>query len=217
MYTPEAFEMATGPAVTDVLRSAGFGHLVSHSDDADGGSGLLATALPFVVDDDISRLRAHVARANPHWGHVDGHHALLIVPTVDAYVSPRWFASTAEHGRVVPTSNYELVHLHGVVEIHHDAEWKRRLVDDLTRENESRVDDPESAEPWSVSDAPASYIDARLEAIVGIELHVQRVEAKQKLSQNRSEQDRLGVTDGLGRSRDHGATDISDRMRERRG
>lgn len=214
MYTPVAFEMGTGPDVTEALRGAGFGHLVSHHLDADDGPGLVSTALPFIVDDELSLVRAHFAKANPHWQDIDGRRALLIVPIVDAYVSPRWYPSKAEHGKVVPTSNYELIHLHGVVEIHHDADWKRRVVEDLTRENEGRVDDPELVEPWSVSDAPPSFIDGQLKAIVGIELRVERIEAKQKLSQNRPEQDRLGVIDGLARSQNHGAIDTSNRMRE---
>ncbi len=116
----------------------------------------------------------------------------------------------------MPTSNYELIHLHGTVEIQHGADWKRRVVEDLTRANESRVDDPETVEPWSVSDAPPSFIDGQLNAIVGIELRIERIAAKQKLSQNRSEQDRLGVIDGLARSQNHGAIETSNRMREQR-
>ena len=114
----------------------------------------------------------------------------------------------------VSYTNDLTVPLHGVVEIHHDADWKRKVVEDLTRESEGRVDDPELVEPWAVSDAPASFIDGQLKAIVGIELRVERVEAKQKLSQNRPEQDRLGVIDGLGRSQNHGAIETSNRMRE---
>lgn len=215
MYTPAAFEMGTGPSVVVALRGAGFGHLVSHGQRADEGSGLFATALPFVVNDDVSLVRAHFAKANPHWRHIDGCQALLIVPTVDAYVSPRWYPSKAEHGKVVPTSNYELIHVHGVVEIHHDADWKRNVVNDLTRENEDRVDDPELAEPWAVSDAPVSFIDSQLKAIVGIEFRVERVEAKQKMSQNKLEQDRLGAIDGLGRSQNSDDVETSNRMRDR--
>lgn len=215
MYTPAAFEMETGSNVVRALRGAGFGHLVSHGPATDEGSGLVGTALPFVVDDDVSRVRAHFAKANPHWRQIDGRQALLIVPTVDAYVSPGWYPSKAEHGKVVPTSNYELIHLHGVAEIRHDADWKRSVVDDLIRENEGRVDDPERVEPWAVFDAPASFIDAQLEAFVGIEIRVERIEAKQKTSQNKPEQDRLGVIEGLGRSQHQGDVETSNRMRAR--
>lgn len=212
MYTPVAFDMGTGPDVTEALRGAGFGHLVSHSSDTNESAGLVSTALPFVVDDEITLVRAHFAKANPHWQHIDGRQALLIVPIVDAYVSPRWYPSKAENGKVVPISNYELIHLHGIVEIHHDVDWKRKVVEDLTHENEERVDNAGQLEPWKVSDAPTSFIDNQLKAIVGIEVHVEQIEAKQKLSQNRTEQDRLGVIDGLGRSHDQGAIETSNRM-----
>lgn len=205
--------MGNGSNVVEALRGAGLGHLVFHNQLAGEESGLASTALPFLVDDDVSVVRAHCAKANPHWRQIDGHEALLIVPTVDAYVSPRWYPSKAEHGKVVPTSNYELIHLHGVVKIHHDAEWKRSVVDDLTRENEDRVDDPELVERWAVSDAPASFIDAQLKAIVGIEFRVDRIEAKQKMSQNKPQQDRLGAIDGLGRSKNRGNVETSNRMR----
>lgn len=213
MYTPAAFVMGTGSNVVGALRGAGFGHLVSHGQGSDEGSGLVATALPFLVDDDLSCVRAHFAKANPHWRQIDGRQALLIVPIVDAYVSPRWYPSKSEDGKVVPTSNYELIHLHGVVEIRHDADWKRSVVDDLTRENEGRVDDPERVEGWAVSDAPAAFIDSQLRAIVGIEFRVERIEAKKKMSQNKPEQDRVGVIDGLGRSENQGDVEASNRMR----
>jgi transcriptional regulator len=118
--------------------------------------------------------------------------ALVIVHGPQAYVSPSWYESKARHGRVVPTWNYETVHLAGKVTFQHDQEWKRGLVTRLTRLHEGTRD-----HPWAVSDAPPEYIDGQLRAIVGVELVITSIEAKQKLSQNRSELDRLGVVAGL--------------------
>lgn len=122
------------------------------------------------------------------------------MPGADGYISPRWYPSKADHGKVVPTWNYELVHLHGIVSIHDDAEWKLRLVSDLTDHHEQRVTDPERSEEWHVSDAPADFIHTQLNAIVGVQLDVTRIEAKRKLGQNRSPTDRDGAVDGLRRS-----------------
>lgn len=213
MYIPAAFAMEPRSEVLGVLLRAGLGHLVSHDPAVADGSGLLSTALPFVVDDEIASVRAHFAKGNPHWRNLAGRHALLIVPSVVAYVSPRWYPSKAEHGKVVPTSNYELIHLHGVIEIHHDAEWKRLLVEDLTRPNEHAVSDPQRTDAWEVSDAPASFVDSQLEAIVGVELRVSRVDAKRKFSQNKTDEDRLGVIEGLARSDNTSDVQTSNRMR----
>ena len=99
-----------------LLRSAGVGHLVS----ADSAAALQSTVLPFVVDDEMTMLQAHFARANPHWRMLDGAKALMIVPVVDAYVSPSWYPSKQEDPRVVPTWNYEVVHVHATARVRDD-------------------------------------------------------------------------------------------------
>ena len=150
-----------------------------------------ATFLPVLWEGD--RLVGHLARANAHWRRiVDGSPALAIVTGPDAYVSPGWYATKAEHGKVVPTWNYSVVHLRGSVVVHDDAEWVRSLVTRLTDRHESS-----RSTPWAVSDAPSDYIDKNLRPIVGVEVVVTSVEAKAKLSQNRSEEDRAGVAAGL--------------------
>ena len=150
-----------------------------------------ATFLPVLWDGD--RLVGHLARANAHWRRiVDGSSALVIVTGPDTYVSPSGYATTAEHGKVVPTWNYSVVHLRGQVVVPDDPEWVRALVTRLTDRHESRRD-----EPWAVTDAPADYIDKNLRPIVGVEVVVASVEAKAKLSQNRSDEDRAGVSRGL--------------------
>jgi transcriptional regulator len=150
-----------------------------------------ATFLPVLWEGD--RLVGHVARANGHWRRmVDGAQALAIVTGPDTYVSPSWYATKAEHGKVVPTWNYSVVHLRGTITVHDDPEWVRALVTRLTDRHEQP-----RAEPWAVSDAPPDYIDKNLRPIVGVELVVSSVEAKAKLSQNRSDEDRDGVAAGL--------------------
>ena len=154
-----------------------------------------ATLLPILIDHDGGRYRvvAHVARANDHGRRiVNGSPALFVVAGPDAYISPSWYASKAEHGRVVPTWNYSAVHLRGPVTIHDDVDWVRTAVTRLTERHEG-----ERAAPWSVSDAPEAYVTGLLRAVVGIEMTIEKVEAKAKLSQNRSDEDRSGVITGL--------------------
>jgi transcriptional regulator len=138
---------------------------------------------------------AHMARANQHWRTIaPGSRALALVAGPQAYVSPSWYPAKAEHGRVVPTWNYSAVHLSGTVTVHDDPDWVRGAVTALTERHEG----PREV-PWGVTDAPAGFVDKQLRAIVGIELVVDRVEAKAKLSQNRSEADQAGVVAGLRR------------------
>ena len=150
-----------------------------------------ATFLPVLWEGD--RLVGHVARANTHWRRiVDGSPALAIVTGPDTYVSPSWYATKAEHGKVVPTWNYSVVHLRGEVVVHDDAAWVRSLVTRLTDRHEAARESR-----WHVSDAPEDYVDKNLRPIVGVEVVVSSVEAKAKLSQNRSDEDRAGVAAGL--------------------
>ena len=139
------------------------------------------------------RLLGHIAIANDQWKTAQpGAQALAIVAGPQAYISPSWYESKARHGRVVPTWNYEAVHLTGTITFHQDAEWLRGFVTRLTERHEGgRV------HPWAVTDAPPEYIDGQLRAIVGVELTITAIEAKQKLSQNRSALDRAGVVTGL--------------------
>jgi transcriptional regulator len=155
------------------------------------GAAPAASFLPVVWNGDT--VVAHFAKANTHWREIeDDSPALLIVTGPDAYVSPSWYAAKAEHGKVVPTWNYSAVHLSGTARVHHEPEWLRRAVTDLTDRHEGQRD-----HRWQVSDAPAPYIEGQLRGIVGIELAVTGVEGKVKLSQNRSDADREGVVDGL--------------------
>ena len=188
MYRPAA-NVVDDEVGWQILASARAGHLVT----AVAGS-LDATFLPFLVDVDGRRVLAHFARANPQWRSADGARGLLIASGADAYISPSYYATKRETGRVVPTWNSTVVHVHGVLREPDDADWLRALVSRLTDLHERGRE-----EPWAVTDAPAEYIDGNLKAIVGVELVVDRLEAKRKLSQNRSAEDIAGVVDGLAR------------------
>ena len=157
-----------------------------------GPDGLTATMLPFLYDEERRTLRGHLARNNDHWRSADGAAALVIVRGPDAYVSPSWYATKAEHGRVVPTWNYVTAHVHGVVAVHDDPAWVADLVRELTDRHEAGL-----AAPWSVDDAPPRFFAGQLRAIVGVEVAIGRIEAKFKLSQNRPSADVDGVIAGL--------------------
>ncbi len=158
-------------------------------------AGLAATMLPFVYVPSAGTrgsLHGHLARNNPQWQQPVTGEALAIVRGPDAYITPGWYASKREHGRVVPTWNYVTAHVYGQFVVHDDAAWTEDLVRRLTTKHEAYRD-----RPWSVDDAPRSFVEGQLRAIVGIELLITRVEAKAKLSQNRPEADVAGVIAGL--------------------
>lgn len=193
MYVPKHFAAPDDETVRDLLRSHGAADLVTSTAD-----GLRATLLPFVYDEpgdesgELGRLRGHVARNNEHWRLPALGDALVVVRGPDAYVSPSWYATKREHGRVVPTWNYVTAHVYGELVVHDDPAWVEALVRRLTRQHEAGRE-----HEWSVDDAPAAYVAGQLRAIVGLEVRIRRVEAKLKLSQNRSQDDVTGVVAGL--------------------
>jgi transcriptional regulator len=161
--------------------------LVSQSE-----GGYLTTLLPFIVAPGV--LRGHVARANPHWRALEGRGtAVAIFLGPDAYVSPAWYEEKRRNGKVVPTWNYSVVVVHGMVKVHHEHGWLLENVGELVARHESQ-----RKEPWALSDAPADYIDVQARAIVGLEMTIERIDAKRKLSQNRSAADFEGTLEGLG-------------------
>jgi transcriptional regulator len=189
MYVPAHFAMDDA-AVGELLDRHGAADLVTATPE-----GLLATMLPFVHDHAVGEhgaLLGHLARNNPQWRADVAGEALAIVRGPDAYVSPSWYATKTEHGRVVPTWNYVTAHVYGRLVVHDDPAWVEALVRRLTAKHEGG-----RAHPWSVDDAPPRFVEGQLRAIVGVELIVTRVEAKAKLSQNRPEADVAGVVAGL--------------------
>lgn len=197
MYRPRHFAAADA-TVRDFLGNAGAGDLVTMT-----ASGLVATFLPLIYDpagSEHGSLLGHVARANDQWrGPVVGE-ALAILHGPDAYISPSWYPSKAEHGRVVPTWDYLLVQVHGRLVVHDDRAWKESLVRRLTDLHEAGLHEATNEPAWSVDDAPAAFIATQLGAIVGIEVVIGRIEAKAKWSQNRPRSDIEGVIHGLERA-----------------
>lgn len=189
MYVPAHFA-PDAALVDELLRNHGAADLVTLTE-----RGLVATMLPFIYVPSAGAhgaLHGHVARNNDQWKLDSAGEALAIVRGPDAYITPGWYASKAEHGRVVPTWNYSTVHLTGRARVHEDSEWLRSAVTKLTDRHEA-----ERSHRWHVTDAPAAFVADQLKAIVGIEIRVERVEGKAKLSQNRSEADQRGVISGL--------------------
>lgn len=186
MYIPAHFT-ADEQAVDDLLSHHGAADLITATPE-----GMVATVLPFVYDPEMRTLHGHIARANDQWRRPAVGEALVIVRGPDAYISPGWYASKAEHGRVVPTWNYVTAHVYGRLAVHDDPAWVERNVRELTGRHEAG-----RPQPWSVDDAPRHFIDGQLRGIVGVEVRISRIEAKFKLSQNRSAADVDGVISGL--------------------
>jgi transcriptional regulator len=191
MYLPAHFRIDDPDECLDIVERRAAGTLV-----VGHGSGFEASLLPWLVHrtaDGDAVLQGHVARSNPLVGIVNGGVAALVTfDLVDGYVSPSWYPSKSEHHRVVPTWNHVSVHVHGQVRALDDPDWLRDLVGRLTDEHESDMSDP-----WSVDDAPDDFVAAMLRGIVGLEVRIDRMEGKAKLSQNKSAAERAGVVRGL--------------------
>lgn len=209
MYTPKAFEVTDVAAMQRQIDQTRLAVLVTN-----GEHGLQASHLPLLLrrePDTCGTLYGHLAKANPQWRDLAaGGEALVIFSGADAYISPSYYPSKAEHEKVVPTWNYLAVHAYGRAEVFTDAERLRELVGDLTDKHESG-----RSQPWSVDDAPADYIATMLGAIVGFALPIERLEGKRKLGQNRSAQDYAGVREGLAASIDPQDRDIARLMSPR--
>lgn len=186
MYTPSHFREDRPEVLLDFMRAHPLVTLVTRS-----AAGIEANHIPVLVDETSTTLRGHVARANPVCREA-ATEALAIFTGEQYYVSPSWYPSKQEHGKVVPTWNYEVVHAHGMLTFFEDKQRLRGLVDELTRAHESRF-----PQPWSINDAPPEYIDGLLNAIVGFEMRITRLEGKFKQGQNRSEADRAAVASAI--------------------
>src|ERR1700712_1046823 len=189
MYVPAHFA-ADDAVVRDLLANHGAADLVTATAD-----GLQATFLAFLYNPSVGEHvepLGHPARKHDHWRAEPVGEALVIVRGPDAYVSPGWYPSKAEHGRVVPTWNYVTAHVNGRLGVHDDAGLVEDVVRRLTAKHEAA-----SAAPWSPDDSPPAFFAGQLKAIVGVELVISRIEAKVKMSQNRPPADVEGLTPGL--------------------
>lgn len=202
MYVPAHFE-ADGEALAARLARRAAGILVT----VDDAGQPVATHLPILWDSERRIATGHIARANGQWRLAAGR-GLIVFAGADAYVSPNFYPSKAEHGKTVPTWNYEAVHLSGPVEWFDDATRLEGVVRELSALHE-RV----RTTPWTIEDAPRPYIEAMLRGIVGVEMRVERIEAKRKLSQNKSAADFSGVIAGLEAAGDTDSRDIAAMMR----
>jgi transcriptional regulator len=193
MYLPAHFAESRAEVLHGLIRSHPLGVLVTQDRD----SHIDANDIPFVLDaaegDGQYVLRGHVARANPLWRTARGDvESLVVFQGPQGYVSPAWYPSKAEHGKVVPTWNYVVVQGRGALRAIDDRDWVRAFVTRLTERHES-----DRPAPWAVSDAPSDYIETMLGAIVGIEIVLTSLTGKWKVSQNRPPADREGVAAGL--------------------
>ncbi len=190
MYQPPHFAEEDLPTLHALIKAHPLGLLISSN-----ASGIQANPVPFLLDESSGgkgHLRAHLARANPQWRHLrDGAAALVVFQGENAYVTPSWYASKREHGKVVPTWNYVMVQVRGNVTVHESPDWLLTQITALTGMHESG-----RAEPWAVAGAPEPYIAAQMRGIVGIELVITEIAGKWKVSQNRSAKDQAGVADG---------------------
>jgi transcriptional regulator len=191
MYVPRHFAEERTEVLHAAIERAEFGTLVTL-----GAEGLIATHLPLVIEPGagpLGTLYGHVARANSQWrDRVEDVQALAIFLGPHAYVSPAWYATPS---KVVPTWNYLAVHAYGPLRTYDDPVRLRAHVERLTRRQESSRD-----EPWQLAGQPDDYVASMLKAIVGVEIPIQRLEGKWKMSQNRPEADRLGAINGLSAS-----------------
>lgn len=193
MYTPPAFREDDPEALRAIMREARLSTLVTAT-----SQGLVATPLPLFLDEgegEFGTLHGHLAKANRQWKLAPQGEALAIFSGPDAYISPSWYATKREHGKVVPTWNYAAVHACGPVEFFEDEDRLREVVSRLTDLHEKP-----RADSWAVSDAPEPFVKAQLRGIVGVRLPIARIEGKRKMSQNRPEADREGVAAGLSSS-----------------
>jgi transcriptional regulator len=209
MYQPAHFREDRLEVQHTLIRNHPLGLLSSQ-----GPDGLDANLLPFVLDAAAGPrglLRAHLARANPQWRSLDpGTDPLIVFQAVDAYVTPAWYATKRETGKVVPTWNYAVVQAWGRPRVTEDPAWLAVQIRALTEQQERLRD-----QPWAVADAPEPFIAAQIKGIVGIEIPIARIEGKWKASQNRPPADRAGVALGLEQLGDDSSLAMARRVRER--
>jgi len=191
MYLPPAFAETNPDVLWEIVRAHPLGLLVSQ-----GQEGLVANAIPFeaVTAADPAVLRAHMARGNGQWQTLDGQDVLVVFQGTNAYITPQWYASKKEHGKVVPTWNYAMVQVRGRARVIDDKAWLHAQVSRLTDHHEATI---ANGHAWKASDAPEDFMQSQLKGIIGLEITVRSIDGKLKASQNRQVADREGVVTGL--------------------
>jgi transcriptional regulator len=192
MYQPPLFREERADVLHALIRNHPLGMLISLGPDGEAE----ANVVPMLLDEtrgDKGILKAHVARANGQWKMLQQNGRVLVVfQGPDTYITPSWYETKRETGKVVPTWNYAMVQVRGQASVHEDREWLAVQIRQLTRSQEGA-----RKEPWAVDDAPEAFIDSQIKGIVGIEIEITSIEGKWKVSQNRPVEDRLGVVNGL--------------------
>ena len=199
MYTPKHFAEMRVEVLRGLIRDCPFATVVSN-----GADGLAANHLPFELVGNA--LHGHVARGN-ELARLDGAEVLVVFRGPDGYISPNWYPTKQETHREVPTWNYVVAHVHGRLKVLEDAAWLRALLERLTDRHEAT-----EPQPWRIDDAPVDHVEKMLHAIVGIEIAIERIEGKFKLSQNHPERNRLGVIAGLRRRDGDGDAELASLM-----
>lgn len=207
MYRPPAYREDRPEVLREAIRAHPLGTLVTS-----GSSGLIANVLPFSLhsgaDGDV--LRGHLAKANEQLADLrEQAPTLVLFQGPQAYVSPSWYPTKQEHGRVVPTWNYVVVQVRGTPAIIEDEDWLLAQINELTNLHEEK-----RADPWRVTDAPRSFVQAQLKGIAGLEVPISRLEGKWKVSQNQPERNQQGVVAGL---RSEGLDDVAELVAGRAG
>ncbi|SDA74615.1 FMN-binding negative transcriptional regulator [Mesorhizobium qingshengii] len=208
MYEPPQFKETRTDILHELIRAHPLGLLICN-----GAEGPVANSIPFLLDADVppnGRLRAHLARANPQWRLLADNPAspvLIVFQGSDAYVTPSWYETKRETGKVVPTWNYAIVQVRGTVKVMDDQDWLARQIADLTASQEGARE-----APWAVTDAPAPFIQSQIKGIIGLEIEINEIHGKWKVSQNRPVADRAGVAQGL-ESEDHRSPDMASLVR----
>lgn len=194
MYTPKHFEEPRIEVMHELMRARPLATLVTLS-----SGGLNANHIPLHLADapaPFGTLRGHVARANPLWSDfAKDVEVLAIFHGPDSYITPSWYATKQETGKVVPTWNYAVVHAYGTLRVIDDAAWIRAQIEALTDHNEASF-----SKPWAVADAPHEFTEKLIGAIVGIEIVINKLSGKWKVSQNQPAQNQVGVIEGLNNS-----------------
>ncbi|MEW9570977.1 FMN-binding negative transcriptional regulator [Rhodanobacter sp. Si-c] len=196
MYVPKHFAETRVEVLHGLIRDCPFATVLVNTAD-----GLAANHLPFELVGNA--LHGHVARGN-ELARLDGAEVLAVFRGPDGYVSPNWYPTKQETHREVPTWNYAVAHVHGRLKVVEDAAWLRALLERLTDHHEAT-----EPQPWRVGDAPTDHVEKMLHAIVGIEIAIERIEGKFKLSQNHPERNRLGVIAGLRRRDGDGDAELA--------